>query len=95
MKSDKPPAPADNLQPMDSAAARSKPPAGIACPACGEPVCGAGPRLAPEARRRVLATRRLSVERTTPRPNSIHRVRRCVQCGHRFQTLERVVSNGA
>jgi hypothetical protein len=84
----------DNAQPMGSAVNRSKPAAGIACPACGKPVSG---RLTAAARRKFGRTRSSAhpgyVFSARARPGSIQRVRECGHCGNRCLTVERVVSN--
>ena len=84
----------DNAQPMDSAVNRSKPAAGIACPACGKPVSG---RLTAAARRNLCRKRPNAhsgyVHYTRARPGLLQRVRECPHCGNRCLTVERVVSN--
>jgi hypothetical protein len=87
----------DNLEPLDSAANRSKPAAGVVCPnqKCGAVVCG---RLTPAAKaalkKRHPGRKPKNVAYTRYRRGTIQRVRVCPICGRRFLTSEGIVSNG-
>lgn len=81
----------DNLQPMDSAANRSK---GLVCPDCKRPLHGRIPKAARrKMHKRGRGQHKGHVCYTVPKPGYLARVRQCPHCGNRCLTREEIVSN--